>query len=89
MEAGENDTPFVTPPVQLYVVAPVPLNVTDVPEHIVSFGELVEPTVGKGFTVIVIVFVPVHPWALVPVTIYVPVDGGTKGTPLVTPPVQL
>jgi hypothetical protein len=88
VEAGMKDTPLVTPPVQLYVVAPVPFNVTDVPGHTVVEGDAVAPTVGIGFTVIVMVLVALHP-AKVPVTVYVAVEAGMKGTPLVTPPDQL
>ena len=43
-------------------------------------------TVGKGFTVTVFVLVFVHPFASVPVTVYVVVEAGTKAAPLVTPP---
>ena len=40
------------PPVQAYELAPVPLNVTDVPLHTVADGETVELTVGNALTVI-------------------------------------
>jgi hypothetical protein len=51
LEESAKATPLVTPPVQLYVVAPVPLKVTDDPAQIVDEGDAVTPTVGKGFTV--------------------------------------
>ena len=51
MEEGIKGTPFVTPPVQVYEVAPVPFKVTDDPEQIVVDGEAVAPTDGNGFTV--------------------------------------
>jgi hypothetical protein len=68
VDATTNETPFVTPPLQLYEVAPVPLKVTDDPEHTVEAGDVIVPTVGNGFTVMVIVPVPLHPFN-VPVTV--------------------
>ena len=44
---------MVTPPVQLYDEAPVPLNVTAVPAQTVDDGETAAPTVGNEFTIIV------------------------------------
>jgi hypothetical protein len=66
----------VLPPVlQLYVLAPLAVNVDDSPLFIVAgFAEAV--TVGNGFTVTVTVAVPVHPAVLVPVTVYVVVELG-------------
>ena len=52
-----NATSLVIPPVQLYETAPVPLSVTEVPEHTVL--DPVAPTVGSAFTVIVPVAVNV------------------------------
>ena len=58
------------------------------PEHTVE-ALAVELTVGNVFTVIVFVDVPIHPFASVPVTVYVVVAIGVKAVPFVTPPVQL
>ena len=63
-----NAVPFVTPPVQLKLVAPVPVKITAVPAHTVD-ALVVELTVGNVFTVIVFVDVPIHPFASVPVTV--------------------
>jgi len=60
---------------QLYVLAPPAVNVDDEPEHIVD-GDAEAVTVGVGLTVTVTDFVPVHPSALVPVTVYVVVVVG-------------
>ena len=79
---------MVTPPVQLYEEAPVPLNVTTVPAQTVDDGETVAPTVGIALTVIVWVAVLEQPLE-VPVTVYVAVAPGVNAVPLVTPPVQL
>ena len=46
-------------------------------------------TTGKAFTVIVLVAVFTHPFASVPVTVYVVVVVGAKAVPFVTPPVQV
>jgi hypothetical protein len=81
---GVNGTPFVTPPVHVYVVAPVPFSVTAVPLHTVVPGDAVEDTAGNGFTTTVIVAVFVHPLKSDPVTVYVAVDAGTNPTPSVT-----
>lgn len=50
------------------MLAPVPFNVTDVPLHITVLLA-VEPTVGKGFTVIVLTAMFVQPFTAVPVTV--------------------
>ena len=57
----------VIPPVQEYELAPVPLNVTIVPEHTVAPGLTVELTVGFGFTITIlaVVIVPHEPPAVV------------------------
>jgi hypothetical protein len=89
VEEGMNETPFVTPPVQLYEFAPVPFKVTDVPAHTVEDGVTVEPTDGNELTVIEIVLVLVQPFAEVPVTVYTEVENGKNETPFVTPPDQL
>jgi hypothetical protein len=69
VDAGVNATPFVTPPLHVYVTPPVPLSVTAVPLQTVVPGLAVELIDGCGFTVIVIVAVPVQPPAFVPVTV--------------------
>lgn len=66
---AENGTLFITPPVHVYVAAPVPLSVTIVPEHTSGEGFVVVATVGNGFTVMVAVAVDVHPFGAVPVTV--------------------
>lgn len=53
MAPGRKEKPFVIPPVQEYVVAPVPLNVTVVPAHTDVDGAAVAPTVGARFGLIV------------------------------------
>jgi len=62
--------------------------VTELPAHIAD-ADVVEPTVGKAFTVIVRVDVFEHVFASVPVTVYVVVVLGVNATPLFAPPVQL
>lgn len=47
-----------------------------------------DPIAGSGFTVIVVVDVPVQPFAAVPVTVYVVVDAGVNGMPSLTPPLH-
>ena len=69
VDDSANATPLVTPPLQLYVVPPVPLKVTDDPEPIVEPGEAIAPTAGNAFTVTVIVLVLLQPLAPVPVTV--------------------
>jgi hypothetical protein len=69
VEEGIKDMPLITPPVQLYEFAPVPLRTTDTPEQTVDDGEMVTPTTGNGFTVIVIGWELVQPLAPVPVTV--------------------
>ena len=64
--------------------APEPVNVTEDPEQIV-FVLALAVTVGAAFTVTVVCAVPVHPFAAVPVTVYVWVALGVKATPLDTP----
>jgi hypothetical protein len=89
VEEGINETPLVTPPVQLYEFAPVPFKVTDVPAHTVEDGDTVVPTVGNELTVIVMVLVLLQPLDPVPVTVYTEVENGKNETPFVTPPDQL
>ena len=87
VEEGMNEIPFVTPPVQVYVVAPPPFSVTDSPwQTVVALAVVV--TAGTGLTVIVLVAVAEQP-AVVPVTVYVVVAEGMNETPFVTPPVQV
>lgn len=66
---GVKGTPLETPPVHVYVDAPVPLSVTAVPLQTVVPGDAVEETTGSGFTVTVIVAVFVQPEEAVPVTV--------------------
>lgn len=89
VDGGVNATLFVTPPVHVYVVAPVPDNVTGVPAQTVVPGVAVDETVGSGFTVIVIVAVFTQPKPSVPVTVYVVVANAVNGTLFVMPPDQL
>ena len=53
---------------QLYVLAPAAVNTEFAPLHI-DAGLAVAVTVGNGLTVTLTVAVPVHPAALVPVTV--------------------
>ena len=72
VDAGETVCvpPFRLPGIQLYVLAPEPVSVTLLPAQIVVVDE-VAVTVGEVFTVMVRVAVLVHPFAAVPVTVYV------------------
>ena len=67
---GESVTvvPDKFPGIQLYVFAPLPVNVTVLPVQI-DVLEAVAETVGVAFTVMVCVAVFVHPAAFVPVTV--------------------
>lgn len=71
--------PFRLPGIQLYVVAPLPVNVTELPVQMDELEE-VAVTVGVGFTVMVRVAGSVHPFAAVPVTVYVVVVVGETVT---------
>ncbi len=53
---------------QLYVLAPLAVNTEVSPLHI-DVGKAEAVTVGNGFTVTLTVVVPVHPAALLPVTV--------------------
>jgi hypothetical protein len=68
VEVGMKLTPFVIPPVHVYVAAPPPFVVTDVPAQI-DAALAVAVTVGSVFTITVVVAVFVQPAALVPVTV--------------------
>ena len=72
MDVGDTVTlePLPAPFDQLYVLAPLAVSVEDCPEFIVD-GIAEAVTVGNGFTVTLTAAVPVHPAALVPVTVYV------------------
>ena len=73
MIAGDTFTevPLSAPGFQVYVAAPVPVSVVDVPAHMVDDVTVV-PTVGNELTVIVLVAVFVQPVdVFVPVTVYV------------------
>jgi hypothetical protein len=78
--------PVPNPPDQLYVLAPLAVNTEVAPLHIAA-GLADAVTVGNGFTVTLIVAVPVHPAALVPVTVYVVVELGVTVMLAVLPPV--
>lgn len=69
VDTGVNATLLVTPPDQVYEVAPVPFSVMLVPAQTVVPGVAVDETVGNGLTVMVVVAVFVHPFASVPVTV--------------------
>ena len=81
---GEKAAALVTPFVQTYELAPVPLNDVVKPIHITELV-VVEPTVGNGLTVMVLCAVFTQPLASVPVTVYVTVLVGEKADPFVTP----
>jgi len=77
----------VLPPVfQLYVFAPLAVNTEVSPLHIAD-GLAIAVTDGNEFTVTLTVAVPVHPAALVPVTVYVVVALGVTVMLAVLPPV--
>lgn len=88
VEVAVNATPLVTPPLHVYDVPPVPFSVTIVPVHTVDAGDAVEPIVGSGFTVTVMVAVLVQPEPFAPVTVYVVVENGMNATPSVMPPLH-
>jgi hypothetical protein len=69
---GETVTldPDKLPGFQTYVLAPPPVNVVEPPIHIAVLAAAAL-TVGNGLTVTATVDVPVHPFAPVPVTVYV------------------
>jgi len=67
--------PLPNPPDQLYVLAPLAVITEVCPLHIAA-GLAVAVTDGNGFTVTLTVAVPVHPAAVVPVTVYVVVLAG-------------
>jgi hypothetical protein len=69
VDTGTNATLSVTPPLQVYEIAPVPFNVMLDPAQTVVPGDAVEETVGSGLTVIVVVAVFTHPFPSVPVTV--------------------
>jgi hypothetical protein len=85
--AGVKETPSVTPPVQLYVDAPLPVSVTLLPAQMLLALALAV-TKGRGLTVIVTDAVFVQPAPFEPVTVYVAVIGGMNDTPSLTPPVH-
>ena len=61
--------PLKPPGFHEYVLAPVPVILVDAPEQIVAFVTVV-PTVGAGFTVMVLIDVLVQPVVVfVPVTV--------------------
>ena len=62
-------------------MAPLPLRLTTVPGQTVGEGNTVDPTVGVGITVIVVVKMAVHPFAAVPTSVSVLLIVGTKATP--------
>ena len=64
---------------QAYVVAPLAVKLVELPLHILAAPEETV-TVGNVFTVTATVFVFTHPFALVPVTVYVVVTVGLATT---------
>jgi len=80
----------MSPVLQLYVFAPLAVSSELSPLHIAA-GLADAVTVGNGFTVTLTVAVPVHPSALVPVTVYVVVALGVTVllAPVPNPPDQL
>ena len=56
------------PGIQVYVLAPLPVNVAELPLQIVE-EDAVAPTTGIAFTLILILAVALHPFADVPVTV--------------------
>jgi hypothetical protein len=67
------------PGAQLYVLAPLAVRTTLLPEHIEGADGLIS-TIGLAFTVTVTVVVPVQPARDVPVTVYVVVVVGLAVT---------
>jgi hypothetical protein len=82
--------PVPNPSDQLYVLAPLAVNTELAPLHIAD-GLADAVTVGNGFTVTLNVAVPIHPSALVPVTVYVVVALGVTVllAPVPNPPDQI
>ena len=82
--------PVNDPGIQLYVDAPFAVIVVGPPSQMAA-GAAEVVTVGDVFTVISCVAVAVHPFAAVPVTVYVVVDAGETLTvePLSDPGIQL
>ena len=71
-ESGVNATALVTPPLHEYVLAPLPLRVTELPLHTFCDGEAEPVTEGSGLTVTVVVAVLLQPvFVLTTVTEYV------------------
>lgn len=68
MEFGTNAMPLAIPLDQLYVIPPVPFNVTDDPKQTTVEGEAIIPAIGIGFTVIAATAVFEQPFE-VPVTV--------------------
>lgn len=69
-----NACPFTLPSDQVYVDAPVPFNVTLVPEQTVADGDTVAPTLGNACTVTIALPLPVplHDPADIDTIVYVP-----------------
>lgn len=88
VDAGVTVTlvPLNDPGIQLYVDAPLPVNVVLPPVQIEVVDALI-PTAGAALTVTACVAVAVQPLALVPVTVYVVVTVGVTvtGDPLNEP----
>jgi hypothetical protein len=64
----ETDEPVKLPGIQVYEVAPVAVNVAEPPTQIAE-ADVLAATTGSGFTTTFTVAVPVHPAAVVPVTV--------------------
>ena len=88
MVVTDGDTvgePVKLPGCQVYDVPPVALNCTNAPAQTVEGFAVVETT-GSAFTRTVLVAVLLHPFAFVPVTVYVVVTtGNTVGEPVKLP----
>ena len=84
---GVNETPSVTPLIQIYDEAPEPDNVTALPTQTLDAVALAKTT-GKLFTVTETTAELEHVPA-VPITVYELVDGGINETPSEIPPVHI
>lgn len=73
------EVPLSDPGIHVYVVAPLPVSVAELPEQIVAPVEEID-TVGCAPTVMATVLVPVQPLPAVPVRVYVVVEPGVTVT---------
>ena len=82
-----NATPFEILPDQEYIEAPVEESVIAVPAHITEAEAVIE-IVGDCDTLMICEAVLLHPYIVVPVTVYVEVDVGKNGMLSLIPPVH-